>query len=273
MITQNGIGVGVIEAVTLINGKWISVQPSKIPFPTSLFTNPATVPAAGFTSYGSAVKFVSGSSTGQKRDAVPYLMSSASALIKECSMMTIAAPIAITDASIAFCSYGHSSQGGLFFLDQGASSGTITFWCRDDAGTSQNPTGTPPTGVWSNSGPPAVIIGARSQSANFHRVYAGGSKITDTTASNLGNATFNRAAMGCLYYNGGTGFQYNGNVHLMVSWSRALTPAECQSLSANPWQVFDYPSRPLILDQAAQAAFIARQGLNINQSINRASTF
>jgi hypothetical protein len=45
------------------------------------------------------------------------------------------------------------------------------------------------------------------------------------------------------------------------------------ALSANPWQIFDAPSRNYFVDQAAAAAFMARQGLNIQQAVNRASTY
>lgn len=235
--------------MTLVNGKWVSALPDvKLPQSSALFANAASVPAVGYVRHGASIRYVAGSNTGHKRDAVPYPMLTASGLVKECSMMVIAAPQLVSDASIAFASYGHSSASGLFFLTQGATGGQVTFWCRDDGGTSQNPGGTPPSGVWSNSGPAQVIIGTRSQGMNFHRTYVGGSKVVDTTATALGNATFNRTGMGCLYYNGGAAFQFHGNVALMVSWSRALTHAECLALSANPWAVFEAPTRVLNID-------------------------
>lgn len=203
--------------------------------------------------------------------AMPGGFGSGTSCLKECAYLLLLRVVSSgTFASDFFSAYGNTGNNSpIFGFQIGPSNNNFIFYVRDNASGGQQVVGTLATSLVGNA---FCVIGTRSESANFHRMYTNGLIDVNTTASATGTATFDNACFNNLRRSGVFGAG-GGNVALVLVWNRALLPTEAVSLSYNPWQVFEVPPRPALVDAAAAAAFLARNGLNINQSINRASTF
>jgi len=164
----------------------------------------------------------------------------------EATLLVIALPLNTSAATKAIFGYGNSATANtILFVGQGNTSGQLSFFARSDANTQQILQVTAPS-VW-GSGVPCTIVGTRSESKNYHRLYCNGVSLSPTTATALGTSTFNRTTVGALVRNS-PGLNWTGNVYLALSWNRALDESEVQAITANPWQVFKTPTRRLWAD-------------------------
>ena len=153
----------------------------------------------------------------------------------EGTLLVVCTPSTTTATTRSIFGYGNSASANtLFFIGQGSSSGQISFFARSDANTAQNLQVAGPAS-WVN-GTPAVLVGTRSESRNFQRLYINGVTQSPTTATALGTSTLNRTTVGGLVRNS-PGIFWNGSVYLALSWNRALDDAEIIEISRNPWQV------------------------------------
>lgn len=153
----------------------------------------------------------------------------------EGTLLVVCNPSTITATTRSIFGYGNSASANtLFFIGQGSSSGQLSFFARSDANTAQNLQVAGPAS-WAN-GAPAVLVGTRSESRNFQRLYINGVTQSPTTATALGTSTLNRTTVGGLVRNS-PGIFWNGSVYLALSWNRALDDAEIIEISRNPWQV------------------------------------
>ena len=258
----------IIEAVLFINGNMISI-PNRIWGQPAPFT-PTSTPGVAYGKFGSNAAY-NGSSSYHLRTSAPYPLNTAGSWLKECSMMVVGKANATGATALAF-SYGSTaSSNPLFMAGHGATSTRFGIRVRDTAGVDVDQFESA-NGDWAAL-VYGVYIGTRSESRNKYNVYANGKPTQDTTAgSATGSVSFDRTATGCLFRSSAALF-LNSNIGLAVSWARYLSPSDAAMLSANPWQIFDFPSRPLFLNSAAVGAFMPRQGLNIPQAVNRASTY
>lgn len=149
--------------------------------------------------------------------------------------------------------YGNSGNSNpLLMLGNGASANRLALRVRDTAGTDVTLAETG-LGDWGNF-VHGAYIGSRSEARNNALLFANGAVTLDTTAgSAVGSTSFDRTATGTLLRSSAAIF-LNCQVNMAVSWSRALTKSEGIALSMNPWQIFDAPSRPIILNTVAGGA-------------------
>lgn len=195
-----------------------------------------------------------------------YLSKTVSAITSaaEATILVIAAPANTANTTRAIFGYGNTATANsLMFIGQGGTTGQLSFWARSDGNVSQNLQVVPASG-WV-AGVPAVLVGTRSESQGFHRLYLNGVSLSPLASTALGATTFNRTAIGGLLRSS-FGLGFNGTVYLTLSWDRALSDAEVQQISANPWQLFQSSSqRQLITGAAAplaqKRAVILRSGV------------
>lgn len=163
--------------------------------------------------------------------------------IGECTLLVVAAPLSSSSTTRSIFGYGTNASGTpLLFIGQGASSGQITFWARDGASTSSQ-SQVSGGAQWAN-GVPATLIGTRSQSGNYQKLWINNTQLATASATSLAAVTFDRTAVGGLVRNS-FALGWNGTVFLALAWNRGLSDAEALSLADNPWQVFKAPPRKL----------------------------
>lgn len=101
-------------------------------------------------------------------------------------------------------------------------------------------------GQW--TGPAVIVAQAPLDFNNFaaYRMFRNGVQVTDNT-NNLGATT---SASATNVFQSSTGDRqvltyWAAPVGLVAKWDRYLSDAEINSVSANPWQIFEQPARPL----------------------------
>ena len=255
VIARSSLTVGLIDAVIPVAGGAfmlavntadtgsLSASPQRQDL--NLFTN-TNGGSPSFTAYGSGRFYSLASSQYSSRNSSPLKQ------LDECSALAIVRDTGAAASGNPYFAYGLSGGGvndrNLFMLgNQGP--GNVQFRVRDSSNVDQtfNATG----GLSTNTN--NIIIGTRSEVQNFVRCYSNGRLVGSTTATAMAATTFDRTAVCALLRNTAALYQ-TGVVSLCLAWDRALQPAEAVALSVNPWQVFDYPSRPIFLDTVAAAA-------------------
>lgn len=83
-------------------------------------------------------------------------------------------------------------------------------------------------------------LAGRVMAPNSRDVWVDGVQV-GTNSNSVSPAAANRIAIGAFWANGGpaSGQNYDGVIHLVLVWNRALSDDEMRSLAANPWQVFE----------------------------------
>lgn len=274
-IANNGLTKDILDAILPFGTSCISVSKWK-PDAITPFTRVTSgdYPLRAFHKFGAAIE---GNGTAHcLRTGYTPPQLNATTPFSEWSMMVLVTPTSITSANRYIFSYSHTNASALnfggFYQDTSA---RVGFFMQ--GGTAASYTWRYVTGpAWWANNTPVLLIMSRSKSRATAQMWANGLPValTNSDSGNKGDdtTTLSKVAVCNLILNG-TNYPFPGKISLAVSWTRAIFDAEAAQLSANPWQIFDYPSRPLFLDQAAAAAFLARQGLNIQQAVNRASTF
>lgn len=240
--TSNPLTRGLLEAVLPIGGRLISVKPNIIIGGAEVFVDTNT-PKTVYRAPGIGKNFVAASSQLAARSAVPVPFNVSGGNLKECSIMALVIPTTVTTATVqAFGYFNSGSTNPLFTLGQGATASNANFQVRDTAGTNQSlQSGT--SGRWAND-VVALLVGTRSETLNFMRLYVGGELLGSTTASAIGNVTFDRTSVGARRSTADAQF-WSGSFFLGASWSRALSQSEVAALNANPWQIFEAPPHRL----------------------------
>jgi len=120
---------------------------------------------------------------------------------------------------------------------ENASNLTVEFTYRNDGGTLLQRRMLAPN---ANNGADHIV--ALTKNGTAHRVYFNGVAGPNTTAFGSSSTAFSNAGLGCVIGNdlgGGAKAAWNGFIRLVLLYSRALSPVEIASLSANPWQAYE----------------------------------
>lgn len=146
----------------------------------------------------------------------------------------------VSGADMAFM--GASSTGADRHLLYVTGSNLVAFFSASSAGTAQA------VGIGISAGNTYAVAG-RTSNVGSRDVWVNGVKAgTDTTTLPVNTCT--QAAIGAYLVSGApnASFYFDGEQAISLAFNRALSDAELQSLSANPWQVFRNPVRRLVFD-------------------------
>lgn len=172
--------------------------------------------------------------------------------LAEGTMLAIVVPASTTSTTRSIFGYGNSSGANpLFFIGQGGSSGQVTFWARDGASSSQQMQ-VAGGSQWAN-GTPAILVGTRSQSGNYHKLWINRTQLSSAAATTLAATTFDRTTVGGLTRNS-FALGWPGAVYLVLAWNRGMSDAEVRELVDNPWQVFKAPERRIWVEPVVGGA-------------------
>lgn len=268
-ITSSPLGFGVVDATVSLNGVMVQAYGPYDVAPGRPHDTTGT-PTMSLGKFG--VGQANTASTGSwLRRHMPQLKSFA-----ELSMMALVMPTSIVAATVFH--YGVCdtlSTDNFCAIGQGATANTFDWRKRDTAVVTES-LGAGGNGVssslWANN-TPVVAICRRSKANGLLDAYLNGTQVDSRAAGSIGAAAPNNSTVNGLNRSDGWNFKSSGTVWLGVTWNRQISMQEVMLLSDNPWQIFDTPSRPLFLNSAAAAAFMARQGLTVQQAVNRASTY
>ena len=117
------------------------------------------------------------------------------------------------------------------------------------------------------AGMTAVVVCTWDGTAGANaKVYVNGIDGTSTLQAGSGthaaDSTMNLNVMGNAAYKPATASDFLGHVHALFGWKgRALTPAEVRELSANPWQIFQAPTKEVYVDLPAAAPITGTSSL------------
>lgn len=215
--------------------------------PTGVWTDTNTPQFQRFAK-GQGKRYIGSSSQYSRRATVPPPMKSGS-FVKECSFLAVVLDNGASATTFALSYCGANSIMG---IGTGATSQRAAYFFRNDASTVSDNNQATSTLTYSSAFG-SVILVTRSESRNQTRMYVDGIIGLDTTAATMGTTTPVDSATGCLF-RGSAGNFYTGAVALGVVWGRALTQAEAITICQNPWQIFGYPARPIILNSSAGGA-------------------
>lgn len=251
-----------------MGGKLLHI--SRITPTANLCTLSATAPLTGAGAFGVARDYATNKSEYFDLARTSNMISDQ---VREVSMMVLVTPRAVANASDWV--YGSSDRGGFNAMLQlyQESSSRLGVFIRDGAGTGGGFAFTT-AGDWAN-GRPCICIFSNSQHANVTKAWINGKSVYSSTTTTRSAATnLNFTFAGDLYQSSNPGgVQWDGLFSLGATWSRALSQDEAMSLSANPWQIFDYPSRPLFVSSGEAPSNIPNNVYIIRQAVKRAATY
>ena len=269
VITKSPLGFGLMEAFVNFGGQMVPIQQQPYGAQPQIPLNRNANPTQTINRFGNAATY-NGTTQFHSRGSAPYPFNTSLPSLKEVSMMILAKRNGAGGTTIAY-GYGNSTTNNPLCIMGNSPSGPLSIRVRDTAGTDVELIDGG-SNDWTN-GVNGVFICTRSESSNKGVTYCNGVVTRDSTAgAAVGSVSFDRTTLGALT-RATTSLYLACDLNLAAIWTRCLTRSEAFALSMNPWQIFDFPTRPLLLDAATAAAFLARQGLHIRQAQNRAATF
>lgn len=235
-IDVSSLTAGLIDVILPIGGMMVSLAGS---LEQSTFVNTSAPKDAVNFRYKAPVKVYDNSVTSCSiRSSAPAPLATSQGNLKECAMVVLWRSDNAVSATRFCFGYGNSgSATPIYGIGTDASALHLFAFLRDAAGLNQTTSGA----LTLATNTDYLIVFSHSEKLNFHRIYANGVLDLSTTATTLGNVSFDRTTLGALQRNT-LANAAGGQVALALTWNRALTPSEAIAISANPWQIFANPA-------------------------------
>jgi hypothetical protein len=250
-LTKGGLSNGLYEATYVLpSGEPVSIQQGNKVLGPGQFTRLVSGSFPGIGYGGGPVGGGTGVTSSTANDGLFHRTNvggpmASSSFASECSLMVIIS----ARTTPSFYDTGPYAATGSFHELQFEIDGTaVGFWARGSSAQQLTRAGTRFTGL----NVPHTLIGRRSAVQNFHECFVDGGKVASNTYTNVGSATLLRHGFGGMY-TAGVAVCGDTTIYLTAVWGRPLSDGEVAILSANPWAIFDMPSRPILLNSVAAA--------------------
>lgn len=265
LLARTALTDGIVEAIVPMGNRFCVVTPPGLSASgTAAFPfNDTGTPGVDFAARFGRGREMTTSSIYSLRDSCPAPLNATSAFNKEWSFLCIAEKISAAATSFSV-GYGNTGSGTpILGFGESSSAGNWTMYSRgaSDGGASER---------WNTStawsvGVPILAVGTRSEVRGIEQGWQDGLLKISQAPNTQTNMSVNTTTFGGIKRTGAVELKQQATIYLWVIWSRSLFPGEIQALSANPWQLFEFPSRPLIINSSAGGA------VNTNVTLSPAS--